>query len=91
VLLVYTEAETRGSDYALGSKECRKARTERRIDVEVVGPTQNVRQAVEKGMMGASSVLKTHEYQSKKGVMGCSTIKYEEPLRHRESGCRKPK
>jgi hypothetical protein len=52
LLLVYAGDETNDCQIALGSKECRRAETERRSDVEAVSQTLDVCQGVEKEMMG---------------------------------------
>lgn len=66
VLLVYAEDETTDSQISLGSKECRRAETERRSDVKVVSPNTGCVSGSRKGNDWDASVLETHEDQSKR-------------------------
>lgn len=91
VVLVYAEDETCDSQFSLGSKECRRAEMKRRSDVEVVSPNTKYVSSGRKGNDGDVVGIKNPRGPKQKGVTGRCTIKYEEPLRHRKGGCRKPK
>ena len=76
VLLIYAEDETSDSQFSLGSRECRKAKTERRSDVEVVGPNTECVLGNRKGNDGdVTGVGKKRGPKQKEGVTGYCTVK----------------